>query len=53
MARYILTRTLQMIPPLIGLTLILFVLLRIGGDPVAHLVRPEATQEESTDQAGA
>jgi peptide/nickel transport system permease protein len=46
MARYIIARLLQMIPPLIGLTLILFVLLRIGGDPVAHLVRPEATAEE-------
>jgi peptide/nickel transport system permease protein len=35
-----------MIPPLIGLTLILFVLLRIGGDPVAHLVNPEASEQE-------
>jgi peptide/nickel transport system permease protein len=35
-----------MIPPLIGLTIILFVLLRIGGDPVAHLVNPEASPEE-------
>ncbi|MCZ7567130.1 MAG: ABC transporter permease [Ardenticatenaceae bacterium] len=46
MARYLISRLLQMIPPLFGLTLILFVLLRIGGDPVAHLVRPEASPEE-------
>jgi peptide/nickel transport system permease protein len=46
MARYLLSRIIQMIPPLIGLTLILFVLLRIGGDPVAHLVHPEASEEE-------
>jgi peptide/nickel transport system permease protein len=30
----------------LGLTVILFVLLRIGGDPVAHLVDPEASIEE-------
>src|SRR6056297_2170483 len=35
-----------MIPPLFGLTLILFVLLRIGGDPIAHLVDPEASAAE-------
>lgn len=46
MARYLTSRLLQMIPPLIGLTIILFVLLRIGGDPVAHLVDPEASPEE-------
>lgn len=46
MIRYLASRLLQMIPPLIGLTIILFVLLRIGGDPVAHLVRPEASPEE-------
>ncbi len=46
MLPYILRRVLQMIPPLIGLTVILFVLLRIGGEPVAHLVRPEASPEE-------
>jgi peptide/nickel transport system permease protein len=44
--RYLASRLLQMIPPLFGLTIILFVLLRIGGDPVAHLVRPEASPEE-------
>jgi peptide/nickel transport system permease protein len=46
MARYLLSRIVQMIPPLFGLTIILFILLRIGGDPIAHLVRPEASPEE-------
>ena len=46
MLRYTGVRAVQVIPALFGLTLILFVLLRIGGDPVAHLVRPEATEEE-------
>jgi peptide/nickel transport system permease protein len=45
-ARYIFTRTLQMIPPLFGLTIVLFVLLRLGGEPLAHLVHPEATPAE-------
>jgi peptide/nickel transport system permease protein len=35
-----------MIPPLFGLTIILFILLRIGGDPIVHLVEPDATAEE-------
>lgn len=46
MIKFLLSRVLQMIPPLFGLTIILFVLLRIGGDPVAHLVDPEASVEE-------
>lgn len=46
MLRYIARRLLQMIPSLFGLTLILFLLLRLGGDPVAHLVNPEASAEE-------
>lgn len=46
MLPYTLRRLAQMIPPLIGLTIILFVLLRVGGEPVAHLVRPEASPEE-------
>lgn len=46
MIRYLLSRIVQMIPPLFGLTLILFVLLRIGGDPIAHLVDPEASAVE-------
>jgi peptide/nickel transport system permease protein len=45
-ARYIFARTLQMIPPLFGLTIVLFVLLRLGGDPVAHMVDPQATPAE-------
>ncbi len=35
-----------MFPPLLGLTVILFVLLRLGGDPIAHLVDPEASAAE-------
>ena len=46
MTRYLISRIVQMIPPLFGLTLILFILLRIGGDPIAHLVDPEASAEE-------
>ena len=46
MTQYLIARIFQMIPPLFGLTLILFVLLRIGGDPIAHLVDPEASAEE-------
>ncbi len=46
MLTFIVMRTLQMVPPLFGLTIILFVLLRIGGDPVAHLVHPDATPAE-------
>ena len=46
MLNYILKRLLQLIPPLFGLTIILFVLLRIGGDPIYHLVDPEASAEE-------
>ena len=46
MLNYIIKRLLQLIPPLFGLTIILFVLLRIGGDPIYHLVDPEASAEE-------
>ena len=46
MAGYLASRIIQMLPPLFGLTIILFILLRIGGDPVAHLVDPEASPEE-------
>ena len=35
-----------MIPPLLGLTVVLFILIRVGGDPVAHMVEPDATEEE-------
>ncbi len=46
MIPYLLRRIALMVPPLIGLSVILFVLLRVGGNPVAHLVRPEASPEE-------
>ncbi len=46
MIRYTLLRLIQLIPSLIGLSIILFILMRIGGDPVAHLVRPEASPDE-------
>jgi peptide/nickel transport system permease protein len=46
MVRYLMLRIIQLIPSLFGLTIILFVLMRIGGDPVAHLVRPEADAAE-------
>jgi peptide/nickel transport system permease protein len=46
MALFIFFRIVQMVPPLFGLTIILFVLLRIGGDPIAHMVHPDATPEE-------
>ena len=46
MTRYFLSRLVQMVPPLFGLTIILFILIRVGGDPVAHLVEPDATAEE-------
>ena len=46
MFKYLLSRILQMIPSLIGLTIILFILMRIGGDPVAHLVDPDASPAE-------
>lgn len=45
MTRYLISRIFQMIPPLLGLTVILFILLRVGGDPIAHLVDPEASPE--------
>jgi len=46
MLRFTFVRLLQLIPSLFGLTLVVFVLMRMGGDPVAHLVRPEASPEE-------
>jgi peptide/nickel transport system permease protein len=46
MIKYLAYRLLQLIPPLFGLTIILFVLLRVGGDPIYHLVDPEASAEE-------
>jgi peptide/nickel transport system permease protein len=46
MVRYVMLRVVQLLPSLFGLTVILFILMRIGGDPVAHLVRPEADAAE-------
>lgn len=46
MTKYMLSRIAQMLPPLFGLTIILFILLRIGGDPIVHLVDPEASPAE-------
>lgn len=41
MSRYIARRIIQMIPVLIGVTLIIFVLLRLRGDPLAAFITPE------------
>ncbi len=41
MSRYIARRIVQMIPVLIGVTLIIFVLLRLRGDPLAAFITPE------------
>lgn len=46
MSRYLASRLLQMVPSLFLLTVILFVLMRLGGDPVMHLAHPEASPEE-------
>ena len=46
MSRYLASRLLQMVPSLLLLTVILFVLMRLGGDPVMHLAHPEASPEE-------
>ncbi len=46
MTTYLLSRLLQMVPSLFLLTVVLFVLMRLGGDPVMHLAHPEASPEE-------
>ena len=46
MSRYILRRVLQMIPVLFGLTLIIFVAVRLKGDPVMQFAQPDSTAEE-------
>ncbi len=46
MTTYLASRLLQMVPSLFLLTVILFVLMRLGGDPVMHLAHPEASPEE-------
>ncbi len=46
MTTYLASRLLQMVPSLFLLTVVLFVLMRLGGDPVMHLAHPEASPEE-------
>ena len=46
MTSYILRRLLQMIPVIFGITLIVFVLVRVSGDPVVLLLPEEATREQ-------
>ncbi len=46
MSKYVVIRLLQLIPSIIGLTLVLFILVRVGGDPVAGLLPPDSTAEE-------
>jgi peptide/nickel transport system permease protein len=46
MTAYILRRLLQMIPVILGITLIVFVLVRLSGDPVALLLSPEDSSPE-------
>lgn len=46
MIRYIIRRLLQMIPVIIGITLIVFVLLRISGDPVILMLPEDAPAEQ-------
>jgi peptide/nickel transport system permease protein len=46
MAAYILRRLLQMIPVILGITIIIFVLLRISGDPVTLMLPEDATLEQ-------
>lgn len=43
MTRYIVRRILQMIPVLFGLTIIIFVVIRLRGDPVMQFVPPDAS----------
>ena len=46
MTTYLASRLLQMVPSLFLLTVVLFALMRLGGDPVMHLAHPEASPEE-------
>jgi peptide/nickel transport system permease protein len=48
MTAYVLRRLLQMIPVIFGITLIVFVLVRVSGDPVVLLLPEEATREQIT-----
>jgi peptide/nickel transport system permease protein len=46
MTAYVLRRLLQMVPVVIGITLIVFVLVRASGDPVAIMLPDDATAEQ-------
>lgn len=46
MTSYILRRVMQMIPVMLGITLIVFVLLRVTGDPVALMLPEDAPREQ-------
>ena len=46
MGVYIIRRILQMIPVIFGITLIIFVLVRVSGDPVTLLLPEDAPQEQ-------
>lgn len=46
MAAYIFRRILEMIPVLLGITIIIFVLLRLSGDPVVLMLPEDATREQ-------
>lgn len=46
MIEFILRRLLQMIPAVIGITLIVFVLLRVSGDPVVLMLPEDAPQSQ-------
>jgi peptide/nickel transport system permease protein len=46
MTAYLLRRILQMVPVILGITLIVFLLVRASGDPVVLLLPEDATQEQ-------
>lgn len=46
MARYAIHRIIQLIPTLLVITFIVFVLIRLSGDPTALLLPPDATEAE-------
>lgn len=46
MTTYLIRRVLQMIPVLIGLTIIIFAVTRLRGDPTLQFVRPDASEQE-------
>jgi len=46
MYQYIIRRLLLLIPVLLGVTIIIFALTRIGGDPAAAYITPRMTQEQ-------